>query len=94
MNPVNGVEMTTVLLYSTKEASRQDINLILSANKTIEETGILDGMTLTATECLNQAGLKQVAIAQAQAQTSDSGILVFEEGLDLREPTGQEMFAP
>jgi hypothetical protein len=48
----DGKNLTSILVYSSKEASRQDISLIPGNERTLEESGITDGMQLIATECI------------------------------------------
>jgi hypothetical protein len=65
--------LAMILVYSTKEASNQSINLMLGYNKTLEETGIVDGMQLTATECITQTGLAVIA-SQTQLILADPSL--------------------
>ena len=44
--------MTRVLVYLSKEASKQEVSLIFDPLKTLEEIGVINRTILVATECL------------------------------------------
>ena len=53
-----GEDVSKVLIYLKREASKQEVSLIFDFQRTLGEIGVIDGTTLVATECLTQAGHK------------------------------------